>query len=448
MNNSNKNLGYASGNSAVRPVIEVPYDSIELDNQLVVFDIMPTAMRTYFDNIDTWAQGQTDSSHASYDSAMSANLTNNDCVYFTNDNRDTEYNHTYCDQPNKYNTGVNGQVDVYLYDESNKTVGAAATYVTSDRGILYNFIPNLTYYWEDHNDSSVHGYIKPVGERRILSIDNVIMNDNTATSSTKYKMRNVRDLGGIPVTYTDLNNQSVTGHIQYGRLFRGEKIWKNYDSQNQSSTTAQLLGKLGIQNEMDLRAKSEKDSAASTEDDLANKLIGNSPNEDKTFEIIHYGIDYGGYDVDDVHYDYYDLSHDALKLVMEEFVDDYKNGNNDYALFFHCRIGADRTGTLAYLIEGILGVSEEDRYRDYELTVFFGLRERTRFYLNKSSNYVKFQHLKAAIRNAGDGVHEDVVTWYLKDHYDPNTGQIIDQTAYNTDLQLIDDFRKALIDAD
>ncbi len=37
----------------------------------------------------------------------------------------------------------------------------------------------------------------------------------------------------------------------------------------------------------------------------------------------------------------------------------------NYPACFHCVIGTDRTGTLAYLILGLLGVSEEDIYRDY-----------------------------------------------------------------------------------
>jgi protein tyrosine/serine phosphatase len=38
---------------------------------------------------------------------------------------------------------------------------------------------------------------------------------------------------------------------------------------------------------------------------------------------------------------------------------------SNYPIFFHCAIGTDRTGTLAYLINGLLGVPEEDLYYDY-----------------------------------------------------------------------------------
>lgn len=47
-----------------------------------------------------------------------------------------------------------------------------------------------------------------------------------------------------------------------------------------------------------------------------------------------------------------------------------------YPLLIHCWAGADRTGTLAFLINGLLGVSLEDLIHDYELTSLsrFGLR--------------------------------------------------------------------------
>jgi protein tyrosine/serine phosphatase len=39
-------------------------------------------------------------------------------------------------------------------------------------------------------------------------------------------------------------------------------------------------------------------------------------------------------------------------------------------VYFHCAIGRDRTGTFAMLVLGLLGVSEGDIAKDYELTYF------------------------------------------------------------------------------
>jgi hypothetical protein len=43
---------------------------------------------------------------------------------------------------------------------------------------------------------------------------------------------------------------------------------------------------------------------------------------------------------------------------------------NDKPVFFHCTAGRDRTGTMSMLILGLLGVSDGDISKEYELTYF------------------------------------------------------------------------------
>lgn len=43
---------------------------------------------------------------------------------------------------------------------------------------------------------------------------------------------------------------------------------------------------------------------------------------------------------------------------------------NNYPLFIHCSIGTDRTGMMSFLINGLLGVEEDDLYFDYMLSNF------------------------------------------------------------------------------
>ena len=436
-----KKIDSSTGTSNVRPVIEVPYSVIQGAIRIVEFDTLSTAMRTYFDNIDTWAAGQTDSSHSSYDTYMTNNLDTNKCVYFTGDNRENEVNYsngwtTYCDQPNQYDTGVTGTVNVYEYNESTGTASnTIASYVTANNGKLYNMIPNKVYYWVSATDSSKNGYVRPLGERRIISIDNTY-----PTTQPKYKTRNVRDLGGIKV---DKNGDgTIDGTIKYGKLYRGEKIWGG------NGSSVQYYTKLGIDYEMDLRGDGEVKPA--TEDHLTRITSDPSNANNNVFEIIHYEIDYTAFN------DNYYKARDAAARVMYEFVRAHNAGDDDYALFFHCRIGADRTGTLAYILEGLLGAPPEERYRDYELTVFFGLRERTRFYYEKvnggSNAQHKFQYLKGAIRNAGNGVDEDVVTWFLKGGNTADIKVLNSQnqmeTVSNVNLtNLISDFKDIMIDS-
>ena len=59
---------------------------------------------------------------------------------------------------------------------------------------------------------------------------------------------------------------------------------------------------------------------------------------------------------------------DIFDLLSEE---------KNYPVYFHCVWGADRTGTLAFLINGLLGVSYEDLVKDYEMTTFSHSGKRT-----------------------------------------------------------------------
>ena len=58
--------------------------------------------------------------------------------------------------------------------------------------------------------------------------------------------------------------------------------------------------------------------------------------------------------------------------------------NKNESILFHCAVGTDRTGTVAYLVEGILGVSNNQRFDDFELSYFY--REESGNGLTRTSN--------------------------------------------------------------
>jgi len=57
---------------------------------------------------------------------------------------------------------------------------------------------------------------------------------------------------------------------------------------------------------------------------------------------------------------------DAKKTMAENFRLFCDRAN--YPVYFHCIAGADRTGSLAYVLNGLLGVAKEDLERDWEST--------------------------------------------------------------------------------
>ena len=59
------------------------------------------------------------------------------------------------------------------------------------------------------------------------------------------------------------------------------------------------------------------------------------------------------------------LNKDNLKELFNIFGDEA-----NYPIVYHCSIGTDRTGLVAFLINGLLGVSEDDLYRDFLFSNF------------------------------------------------------------------------------
>ena len=92
----------------------------------------------------------------------------------------------------------------------------------------------------------------------------------------------------------------------------------------------------------------------------------------------------------------YDLVSASNQAKIRDTFKIFANINN-YPIVFHCTGGADRTGTVAYLLNALLGVSERDLVRDYEWTSYsiYSIRSiRSTDYIAKES-YKFFDTLNA-----------------------------------------------------
>ena len=366
------------------------------NGELTTFRTTNDAMKTYYSSIDTWKLDESNFPEwgTGESTAMRVNFDSNNCMCA--DNQCSTSGNVHCDKPLGYDTRLGEKVNVYLYDEVNNEKGDLVLYSKSDDGVIYNLIPNKVYYWELDSDHSTYGYIKFISERRTIDAGDVL---------------NIRDLGGLPVDLD--NNGSTDGYLKYERLFRGSKL-------NSLNSITELTN-LGITNELDLRKQSE------AQDDYNNgyKLNNYLRKETQNYYVIPNSTD-------QTENDYYSITRDAVKYVMEQIA-----YHDDVNIYFHCRIGTDRTGTLAYILEGLLGVPDEDKVQDYELSFFYGLVNVHRYHNYKPSSSPealrthRFVYFHDAL-----STNQKVYEWYM-------AGSTEETRAY--DEQLVQDFRDKMI---
>lgn len=185
---------------------------------------------------------------------------------------------------------------------------------------IYNLIPGRKYsYSVVGEDMSWNSTFTPKGALRMIQ------------SSTS----NFRDLGG----WTGEDNKTIV----YGRIYRGAQI---------NSSDENLFNSLGIVVDLDLRGIPGNPNPVFDESLVHWENI-------KVYQFMYNGSQ--GYTAEKYR--------EALSYVIS-CLSEEKN------VYFHCIGGADRTGTLAFLIEALLGVSENDMNKDYELTSFYDTRER------------------------------------------------------------------------
>ena len=186
----------------------------------------------------------------------------------------------------------------------------AATYTTKETSVqLSNLYVGTTYYWKVCFEEGGTTYESPIASfatkgqgPRNIKIDGVT---------------NCRDLGGWKTTDGK--------KVKQGLIYRTGRV---VDITEAGKAT--MVNELGIKTEIDL-----------------------------------YG---GGKVINGINYLKYAVSDSGTLTDLEQKLPQIFNvlaDESNYPIFFHCYIGTDRTGGLAFLIGGLLGVSKTNLYYDY-----------------------------------------------------------------------------------
>ena len=197
---------------------------------------------------------------------------------------------------------------------------------------IYNLLPGKTYYYTVTHllaDGSLvtaktGSFTAGSIPWRLLKVDGI---------------QNVRDLGG----WSGLNGQKV----KYEKLVRGSALDDSAFSHLLLSGhgRTEMVSSIGIRADLDLRYN-YTESAISK--DMAFLCKG-----------------YGSYAQAITTPDYRAAFKEILEWIVARLSESHPK-----PVYFHCQGGCDRTGTLSFLLLGLLGVSESDLAREYELSSF------------------------------------------------------------------------------
>ncbi len=242
--------------------------------------------------------------------------------------------------------------------------------VTLGDTTYYNLIPGRPYQLEkvSHLGRQLVT-VYPVGQLRMIRTEGI---------------DNVRDLGGWPTT--------DGRRIRYGFLYRGSELntlleagHRNLRSAH-TATPADVISlrqQLGIAAELDLRGETEIPTAGLS-------ALGTD------IEYVNYPIDY----TDITRHDNQQQIVACLRFIVMQL-------QHSKPVYIHCVWGADRTGVLCLLLEGLLGLSSSDLDKDYELTSFTG---NTRY--RNNANYLRaFDDVRSM---PGQSLQQQFYNWWIK----------------------------------
>lgn len=254
--------------------------------------------------------------------------------------------------------------------------------VSSSPAKVYNMIPGVRYFYS------------------VIAEDGTVIKESCVIPKGPMRMingvaKNMRDLGGW---------QAGDRTIRYGKLYRGARV---DDIQSNPSGKAIMLDDLGISIDLDLRGLPPGTQGGSGE---KNPWISTDPIEYVNIQLWNYFVaSVNQYQIPSIAEG---VSADQYQFAIRQILGWLREGK---VVYFHCHGGSDRTGTLAFLIEGLLGVSESDLSKDFELTYYSGSSRKrngsTGWFYKPMVNYIRSFAPESTIQ-------EQVTAWAKSKHSD------------------------------
>lgn len=239
----------------------------------------------------------------------------------------------------KWTGSASAPVDVVVYGDEELTTKVVSLQAASGAKSVqvYNLIPGRTYYYTVSGGETLleRGLFRTEGRRRMIKVSDEVGANHA---------NNCRDLGGL---------KTADGRtVRYGYIFRGTNMDETSDAERRY-----LVDDLNVGLDIDMRKQD-----GSTDEGPANPL--------------------GPYGAEQIAFEYNWTANslqnppEKMKATIQGIIDTAKKGK---ATYFHCKVGADRTGYMGLLLESLLGVSVKDSSTDFELTSFscVGTRRRT-----------------------------------------------------------------------
>lgn len=223
------------------------------------------------------------------------------------------------------------------------------TYVTESCEFYYGmFRPGVTYYWKVEGTGGCSS-----------QTDSFTVSEQPVAIYTIDGAPNFRDGGGW---MTESGRR-----VRYGMLYRGSQLNGYGDAEPiPESGKSKLREDLKIKSEIDLRTQDVDDGGQDSNFFAPGEAYVKAPFHPYTHIIPEYRKE----DPDRV---FDERVPESIATIFE-----FLSNEENYPVYYHCNAGADRTGTLAFLINGVLGVSYEDLTRDFEITSFMGMGNRWR----------------------------------------------------------------------